>query len=119
MPAEPTSAPEQSAASGATRLRLLLGTGAAVLLGACAAFDSRQDFEEHNVLRQVASLRQIPVRLTCGTADPFLPGVRTLLEALPHAQHELGGGGHDLAWWRRAAPGQLAFVGSQLSRLRR
>jgi enterochelin esterase-like enzyme len=80
------------------------------------AFDSREDFDEHDVLRRVAPLRQIPVRVTCGTADPFLPGVRALLSALPHAEHDIDDGGHDIAWWRHAAPGQLAFVGDHLPR---
>jgi enterochelin esterase-like enzyme len=78
---------------------------------AAGAFDSRQDFDEHDVLHELAPLRRIPVRVTCGTADPFLPGVRALLAALPHAEHDIAAGGHDLAWWRHAAPGQLAFVG--------
>jgi enterochelin esterase-like enzyme len=78
------------------------------------AFDSRQDFEKHDVLRQAAALRRIPIRVTCGTGDPFLPGVRALLAVQPHAEHDIGSGGHDLGWWRHAAPGQLAFVGEKL-----
>ncbi|MDQ1633436.1 MAG: hypothetical protein QOJ32_245 [Frankiaceae bacterium] len=78
------------------------------------AFDDAQDFARHDVLRRAAALRRIPVRVTCGTADPFLPGVRALLAAVPHAEHDIGRGGHDVAWWRHAAPAQLAFVGQHL-----
>jgi enterochelin esterase-like enzyme len=78
------------------------------------AFDSAADFARHDVLRGVAALGQIPVRVTCGTADPFLPGVRALLAAVPRAEHDIAAGGHDVAWWRHAAPGQLAFVGPRL-----
>jgi pimeloyl-ACP methyl ester carboxylesterase len=78
------------------------------------AFDDRQDFLEHDVLRRISPLRGIPVRVTCGTADPFLPGVKTLLAALPAAEHDLGAGAHDLSWWRHAAPAQLTFVGRHL-----
>jgi pimeloyl-ACP methyl ester carboxylesterase len=80
------------------------------------AFDDRQDFLEHDVLRRIGPVRRIPVRISCGTADPFFPGVKTLLAALPSAEHDLGAGAHDLAWWRHAAPGQLMFVGRHLGR---
>lgn len=80
------------------------------------AFDGRDDFERHDVLRQAAALERMPLRVTCGESDPFLPGVRALLRALPQAQHDIGAGGHDLTWWRHAAPGQLRFVGAHLER---
>lgn len=80
------------------------------------AFDSRDDFERHDVLRRAGALGQIPLRVTCGDGDPFLPGVGALLRTLPQAQHDIGRGGHDLTWWHHAAPGQLAFVGAELAR---
>ena len=81
---------------------------------ASGAFDSREDFERHDVLRRTALLKDIPVRVTCGTSDPFIGGVRALLRALPTAERDLGRGGHDVAWWQHAAPGQLAFAGRHL-----
>ena len=80
------------------------------------AFDDPTDFTAHDVLAGAADLAEIPVRVSCGTSDPFLPGVRALLRDLPHAEHDLAAGVHDLAWWQHAAPAQLAFVGRQLRR---
>lgn len=79
------------------------------------AFDGPRDFAAHDVLAGSAGLRGIPTRVTCGTSDPFLPGVRELLRRVPSAQRELGPGEHNSDWWQHAAPSQLAFVGSHLS----
>jgi S-formylglutathione hydrolase FrmB len=80
-----------------------------------AAFDGPKDFAAHDVLAGSAALKQLPVRITCGTSDPFLPGVKALLRRLPQAQHELGAGAHNGRWWAHTAPAQLAFVGRHLT----
>lgn len=79
------------------------------------AFDGPQDFSAHDVIEASATLRGLPVRVTCGTSDPFLPGVRELLRKLPSAERELGPGAHNSAWWLHTAPAQLAFVGRHLT----
>lgn len=79
------------------------------------AFDGRADFAAHDVLASAAALAGIPVRVSCGTSDPFLPGVKAFLRAVPSAERDLAPGAHDLAWWQHAAPGQLAFVGRHLA----
>jgi enterochelin esterase-like enzyme len=79
------------------------------------AFDGRADFEAHDVLASAGRLSGIPVRVSCGTSDPFLPGVRDLLRRLPSAERELGPGEHNAAWWQHAAPSQLAFAGHALA----
>jgi enterochelin esterase-like enzyme len=79
------------------------------------AFDGSADFAAHDVLRGSARLAGVPLRVTCGTSDPFLPGVRRLLDRVPAAKRELGPGGHDRAWWDHTAPAQLAFVGRHLA----
>jgi len=79
------------------------------------AFDGRADFAAHDVLRRLDRLAKLPLRVSCGTSDPFLPGVRALLRQRPETQHDLGPGGHDVAWWQHAAPAQLAFVGRHLA----
>ena len=82
------------------------------------AFDDRADFERHDVLARVSRLSGIPVRVTCGTSDPLLPGARALVAAFSSrvgVSSEFGRGGHNAAWWQHAAPGQLAFVGRHLS----
>ncbi|MCW2570843.1 MAG: putative esterase [Frankiales bacterium] len=78
------------------------------------AFDGKADFAGHDVIAQHPQLAGIPVRIACGTSDPFLPGVKAFLRAVPAAQHELSSGGHDVAFWQHAAPAQLAFVGRHL-----
>jgi S-formylglutathione hydrolase FrmB len=78
------------------------------------AFDNRADFQDNDVIAQRARLRGVPLRVACGTSDPFLPGVKAFLTAIPAAEHDLSPGGHDLAFWQHAAPGQLAFVGRHL-----
>jgi pimeloyl-ACP methyl ester carboxylesterase len=79
------------------------------------AFDSPADFERHDVLGMSSRLSGIPTRVTCGTSDPFIGGVRELVRRAPQVQHLLGPGGHDLAWWMHAAPSQLAFAGRHLA----
>jgi S-formylglutathione hydrolase FrmB len=78
------------------------------------AFDGPRDFASHDVLGAGSALR-VPVRISCGTSDPFLPGVRALLKAAPQVEHDLGPGAHNVAWWQRAAPAQLAFVARHLT----
>ncbi|MCW2598195.1 MAG: putative esterase [Frankiales bacterium] len=79
------------------------------------AFDGPQDFAAHDVLASVRALAGIPVRVSCGTSDPFIGGVRAFLDRVPTAGHDLGPGGHTVQWWLHAAPGQMAFVGHALA----
>jgi len=80
------------------------------------AFDDRADFDAHNVLHGLSHLARVPLRVSCGMEDPFLPGVRALLRALPDAERDLAPGGHDVAWWQHATPAQLDFVARHLAR---
>jgi pimeloyl-ACP methyl ester carboxylesterase len=104
---------------GAARVAAVAVDSPALLLrwqdAAHGAFDDADDFARHNVLTSVAKLRGIPVRVTCGTHDPFIPGVRAFLKSFPAAARDLAPGGHDVAWWQHAAPGQLEFVGRHLT----
>lgn len=79
------------------------------------AFDDSADFRGHDVLAASGRLAGIPLRVSCGSADPFLPGVLALLAAIPTAERDVAPGGHDVAWWKHAAPQQLAFVGKHLA----
>lgn len=79
------------------------------------AFDSRDDFLAHDVIGRHAALVGIPIRVTCGTSDPFLPGVKAFLQVVPGADQDLRPGGHNIAFWQDAALGQLAFVGRHLA----
>jgi enterochelin esterase-like enzyme len=103
---------------GPTRVAAVAVDSPALFLSAGAtssgAFDDAEDFRKHDVLRHTSRLHGIPLRVTCGTSDPFLPGVRRLLEQVPTAASDLRPGGHDGAFWRASAPKQLAFVGRHL-----
>ncbi len=79
-------------------------------------FDSRADWARHDVLRHAGRLDGVPVRVDCGSGDPFLPGVRLLARRLPtDARVVIATGCHDTTYWSRQAPAQLAFVGAALA----
>ena len=89
---------------------------AAVDGGSDSYWHSAADFAAHDVLAALSRLSGIPLRVSCGTSDPFIGTTRTLLSRLPAASRDLGPGRHNVAWWEHAAPGQLAFVGKALAR---
>lgn len=76
------------------------------------AFDSAADWGAHDVIRRVAELEQIEVRVDCGLSDPFLPASRQLSGLLRPGDVTLSPGAHDLGFWKSRAPGQLRFLAS-------
>ncbi|HEV7173433.1 alpha/beta hydrolase-fold protein [Pedococcus sp.] len=76
------------------------------------AFDDAEDFAAHDVFRRTTVLGRMPVRLDCGTSDPFAAADRAFAAALPSARLTLDEGGHDDGYW-------AAHAGSQLQWLRR
>jgi enterochelin esterase-like enzyme len=80
------------------------------------AFDDAADFDHHAVLgRHLRRLRGIALRVDCGAADGFAPITRELRAAIrPTPAGGIEPGGHDSAYWRSQAPGQLAFVGRHI-----
>jgi enterochelin esterase-like enzyme len=79
------------------------------------AFDGPADYEAHTVLRRQAQLARIPLRIDCGTGDPFYRSTKDFVPTLtPRPAGGFQPGGHDLRYWRRMAPAQLAFVGRHL-----
>jgi S-formylglutathione hydrolase FrmB len=86
---------------------------------ASGAFDGSADFAAHDVFAQRDRLTGVPVRIACGTADPFYPAVRAFLPGVPDlAGTDLSAGGHTDSFWRRSAPAQLRFLGDALARVR-
>ena len=80
------------------------------------AFDSPEDFEANNVYGHPEWLRGLPLRVACGTEDPFYAATKTLdARVSPHPAGDFTPGGHNRAYWRRVAPGQLKFVGRLLT----
>jgi enterochelin esterase-like enzyme len=78
-------------------------------------FDSAEDLARYNVFGGTQALRDVPIRIDCGTADPFYPNDRAFAEALPTPPAgEFFPGCHDGDSWRVVAPGQVEFLGAVL-----
>jgi enterochelin esterase-like enzyme len=82
-------------------------------LSAPGAFDDRADFVAHDVFRRTAVLSRIPVRLDCGSSDPFVPGNRAFAAALPSARLRFDPGGHTNDFWSSHAAAQLRWIRQQ------
>jgi enterochelin esterase-like enzyme len=80
------------------------------------SFDSPADFAANNVQSPaaLASLRRIPVRIDCGSTDPFAAQDLQLRTELGDPPGGISSGCHDQAFWRRELPAQLAFLGRHL-----
>jgi S-formylglutathione hydrolase FrmB len=80
------------------------------------AFDSPEDFAAHDVIADAARLGDMPVRVDCGTADPFYENDRAFVAALPtEPEGSWFRGCHNGDSWRVVAPAQIAFVGRALA----
>jgi len=79
-------------------------------------FDSAEDLAHYDVFARVDALAGVPVRIDCGTADPFYPNDRAFAEALPQPPAgEFFKGCHTGDSWRVVAPGQVDFLGTALA----
>lgn len=78
------------------------------------AFDGPADFARNDVFTRLDRLRGVPVRVDCGTSDPFAPMARRLRARL-HPLGAMSGGCHDGVFWKRHLPAQLAFLGHRLA----
>ncbi|MGH1524915.1 alpha/beta hydrolase [Leifsonia sp. L25] len=80
------------------------------------AFDGAADFAANTPFGREASLAGIPLRVDCGTGDGFCPNVQDFVAGLhPRPAGGFTPGGHDLDYWRREAPAQLAFAASHFA----
>lgn len=77
------------------------------------AYDDREDFERHSIFGRTDLLRQVPVRLDCGTSDPFIRANRLLATKLPHAVVHFGSGGHDDGYWSGRLADELDWARAQ------
>jgi poly(3-hydroxybutyrate) depolymerase len=82
------------------------------------AFDDREDFAAHGVFAPAsrAVLARMPVRLDCGSSDPFVTANRSFARALPSARLTVDPGGHTDGYWRDHAAAQLRWLRRQLER---
>jgi len=81
------------------------------------SFDSPADFAANDVKSpaRIATLRRLPVRIDCGTDDPFAPQDTVLRTELGHPPGAITSGCHDQSFWRRQLPAELAFIAAHLS----
>jgi enterochelin esterase-like enzyme len=77
------------------------------------SFDSAADFAANNVRSPaaLAALRRMPVRIDCGSDDPFSTQDAALRTELGDPAGRIGSGCHDQAFWRRQLPAELTFLG--------
>ncbi|MDF9714656.1 hypothetical protein INN71_00215 [Nocardioides sp. ChNu-153] len=79
------------------------------------AFDDEADLEAVTVMGRQSRLADIPTRVDCGLGDPFCAATEDYVDGF--AQRPAGAferGDHDVGYWRRTAPAQLAFLGAHL-----
>ena len=80
------------------------------------AFDGAADFNANTPFGREASLAGIPLRVECGTGDGFCPNVEDYVAGLhPRPAGGFPPGGHNLDFWRREAPAQLAFAAAHFA----
>jgi pimeloyl-ACP methyl ester carboxylesterase len=86
------------------------------------AYASAADFAADDAVTHATALKGIPVRIASGYGDPFYPGVRTMVSALPGnpggtpAQVYFGNGCHTGPFFTAQEPPSLAFLARHLTR---
>lgn len=78
------------------------------------AFDNREDFVAHDVFARAAALRGMPLRLDCGTSDPFIAANRAFAALVADAVVTFDSGGHDDGYWRPHGIRQLEWFAQVL-----
>jgi S-formylglutathione hydrolase FrmB len=79
------------------------------------AFDSAEDFAANTVFG-LPALGSIPLRVDCGTDDPFYAATKEFVAQLPNPP--AGGfspGGHDAGYWSSQLPGEIAWLATLLT----
>lgn len=106
-------------AYGPTRVAAVAAESAALWRrpgdSAPGAFDDREDFEAHDVFRQAKALAALPVRLDCGTSDPFIAANRALATAVPSIEATFDAGGHTAEYWAGHADAQMTWLAAHLT----
>lgn len=88
-------------------------------LSAPGAFDDAEDWQRNDVFADRSRFAHLPLRLSCGTSDPFYDADRAFVSAFPDAgpydvSAVFDAGGHDVAYWSAHAGGQLTFLARHL-----
>jgi S-formylglutathione hydrolase FrmB len=103
--------PARTAAISAVSPALWLSPGAA----APGAFDGPGDWSANSVFGMPA-LASIPIRVDCGTSDPFYDATKQFVAQLPTPP--AGGfppGGHDASFWSSQLPAELTWMAPLLT----
>jgi len=103
--------PQRTAAICAVSPALWTSSGAA----APGAFDSADDFAANSVFG-LPALASIPIRIDCGTSDPFYAATKQFIAQLPNPP--AGGfspGGHDGGFWSSQLPAELTWIAPLLT----
>jgi pimeloyl-ACP methyl ester carboxylesterase len=80
------------------------------------AYASADDFAADDAVTHAGALAGIPVRVASGDDDPFHPGVKALVRALPPgAVVDFSGGCHTQAFFLAQEPPSLAFLARHLA----
>ena len=89
-------------------------------LSSPGAFDDAEDWERHDVFSRRSRYADIPIRLACGTSDPFYSSDQTFVKGFPSTpSYDVTGvfnpGGHDSAFWAGHAEDQMGFLAHHLA----
>jgi S-formylglutathione hydrolase FrmB len=114
----------------ALRLGAALGpTGCAVVVAESPAlwtngedasrsgFRGAEEYAEFSVFGHQSQLEGIPVRIDCGTGDPFYRATQDYVDGFASRARlrvAYQPGAHNMDYWRRVAPAQLRYVGKHL-----
>jgi S-formylglutathione hydrolase FrmB len=80
-----------------------------------SGFASQAEYDRFTVFGRQSDLDGIPLRLDCGTDDPFCPADRAYVAGFARpVTSTFTEGAHDPAYWTRMLPAQLEFVGRAL-----
>ncbi|KUI32925.1 esterase [Mycobacterium sp. IS-1742] len=103
--------PERTAAICAVSPALWTSAGAS----APGAFDGADDYAANSVWGR-PELASIPIRIDCGTSDPFYSATEQFIAQLPNPP--AGGfspGGHDVGFWSAQLPAEITWMAPLVS----
>jgi hypothetical protein len=78
------------------------------------AFSSEQQWSANEPLRHTHDIEDVPLGVWCGTEDPFLDAARSLIDQTHPAHAAITSGAHEDAYWLRALPEMISFIGAYL-----
>jgi pimeloyl-ACP methyl ester carboxylesterase len=108
--------------SAAAAISPAIWTGYAQARAANAgAYASAADFAADDAVTHAAALARVPVRIAAGFGDPFYPGVKALVRALPKRTGgeppvvSFSDGCHDNSFFTAQEPASMAFLARHLT----